>query len=271
MKNILSIDVEDITHSVFRRGIVSYHIPSVIDRALRELSAYGATATFFTVGEVAERFPEVIDMITDQGSEVAFHGYYHIPLWRMNEHELAKEIRAFKKMLPERLIGFRAPAFSLDNNTKWALKVLSSEGIKYDSSIVPAMTPLYGVPGAPLTYYTPSEGDVRSVGKSGIYEFPLLTCGLGRIRFPCHGGFFMRILPVHLIEKAIRAQSERGPAVIFIHTWELDGNVAKIPMDVYNTFITYFNLRSGARRLRYLLSKFKFVSFRDFMEGQGLL
>ena len=270
--NVLSIDVEDVTHAIFRRGVVSSWMPSTIRYVLDLLAKYHAEATFFIVGEIVERFPEIADIIKEEGHEVAFHSFYHTPLWRMKPDELAVELRAFKRLVGD-FIGFRAPMFSLDNRSKWAIKVLENEGIKYDSSVVPAETIFYGIPKAPLMPYRPSYSDVGCPGEARLYEFPLLIYEVkGLIKLPCHGGFFLRITPLNIIRKAIKRYNRQGLAgVIFIHTWELDTRTPCISTRPFDILTTRVGLKQGTKRLKQLLREFKFSSFEYYMDFSGWL
>ncbi|MFQ5712159.1 MAG: polysaccharide deacetylase family protein, partial [Candidatus Geothermarchaeales archaeon] len=153
MKNILTIDVEEIFHTEYaKQGTLKrdFKTPSNLPRVIELLETYGAKATFFILGEIAEIFPGILEEIRGGGHEVAFHGYDHEPLWRLTEEKFKGEIEGFdqllRRSLGERCIGFRAPSLSLNNDTRWALKVLADAGYRYDSSIIPAKTPLYGSP-----------------------------------------------------------------------------------------------------------------------------
>lgn len=232
------------------------------------LNRHNLKATFFVVGELAEKHPEIVENIRENGHEIAFHGYCHEPLWNLNSDMLRNEIVRFNSLIKEKCIGFRAPSFSLSNRTKWALRVLETSGYEYDSSVFPTKTPLYGVWGAPMAPYKPSYENVAEEDENAkLWEFPLLILRLKGVRVPVAGGFYMRFFSVNLIAKAIKKLNERGsPAVIFFHNWELDPETPRLRLGLYKYFVTYHKLKETAKKLEYLLSRFEFVGIRDYIE-----
>ncbi|MEM3465811.1 MAG: polysaccharide deacetylase family protein [Candidatus Jordarchaeales archaeon] len=241
----------------------AYNIPEILSL----LRKYDVKATFFVVGEIAEKFPEVVELIREEGHEVAFHGYYHLPLWRLNPEAFREEVTMFKRLVPD-CIGFRAPSFSLNNNTKWALNVLKAEGFRYDSSVFPAWTPLYGVYGAPLKPYYPSSRDIskESGRNDGIIEFPLTVYDFLGLRLPTAGGFWFRFWNTSLIKKSIEKLNKKGlPSILYIHSWELDHGTPKLELSFYKSFITYHNLYKTCAIFTKLLSEFHFTSIIDYI------
>jgi len=274
IENILSIDVEEIFHIEYARQIKQqyavYRTPLNIKGILEILNDHNVTATFFMVGEIAEKFPEVMKMLVDEGHEVAFHGWSHIPLWELNPKIFRQEIIKFKMLYPN-CMGFRAPSFSLNNNTKWALKVLKEQNFRYDSSIFPAWTPLYGVCRAPQRPYMPSLSDVSKEGNEnyGIIEFPLSVYDFLGFKLPIAGGFWLRLWNLGLIKRGIKKMNKRGtPAIIFVHNWELDPKTPRLKLTVLKRVITYHNLVGTKRKLLSLLRDFSFTSFVNYLEGQ---
>jgi len=275
-KNILSIDVEEIFHIEYARHIrrqhVVYRTPTNLLGILELLKKHNVTVTFFIVGEIAEKFPEVVEMLMDEGHEVAFHGWSHIPLWELNPEAFRQEVIKFKR-LHSNCMGFRAPSFSLNNNTKWALKVLKEQNFRYDSSVFPAWTPLYGVYGAPQRPYMPSLSDVSKEGNKnyGIIEFPLLVYGFLGFKLPIAGGFWLRLWNLGLIKHGIKKMNKKGaPAIVFVHNWELDPKTPTLKLTILKRFITYHNLIETKRKLLSLLKDFTFTSFADYLEDQAL-
>lgn len=271
MKNILSIDVEEVFHGEYTREHRGknpvYRTPYNIPTILELLRKYDVKATFFVVGEIAEKYPEVIKFIKEEGHEVAFHGYYHIPLWRLNPQTFREEVTSFKRLVPD-CIGFRAPSFSLNNNTKWALNVLKDEGFRYDSSVFPAWTPLYGVYGAPPKPYYPSSSNISKESNSndGIIEFPLTIYNFSGIRIPVAGGFWFRLLGVNVLKKGIEKVNETGsPAIVYMHNWELDIETPRLKLNPYKAFITYHNIEKTREFLENLLNGFHFTSFSEYL------
>jgi polysaccharide deacetylase family protein (PEP-CTERM system associated) len=227
------------------------------------------------VGEVAEKHPEILEIISEYQHEIAFHGYYHCPLWILNANALRDEACRYDSLVRsvtgERCIGFRAPSYSLDNRTSWALDVLEELGYVYDSSIFPVKTPLYGVSKAPITPYHPSSRDITEQDESRrLIEFPALIYPISGLRIPVAGGFYLRLLPIGIFDRAIRKMNKSGfPAILTVHTWELDSTTPRLKLGPIKSFVTYHNLEETERKLKSLLSRFRFVSFRSHLEEQG--
>jgi len=278
MENILTIDVEEIFHAEYARNSrknenvfrTSRNMPLIF----RLLDEYDVRATFFVVGEVAERCPRILREIACRGHEVAFHSYDHKPLWEKTSDQLEREIDEFNSLLMsvvgERCKGFRAPSFSLNNKTKWAMKILEKTGISYDSSIFPAWTPLYGLADAPLDPYKPSKENLNKKDDDGkLWEFPLAIYRFLWLRIPAAGGFYLRFAP-SLVKKAIKKMNKRGsPAVVYVHNWEIDAETPKFRLGIYYSFVTYYNITKTAENLRCLLSNFNFTSLREYVRTEG--
>ena len=273
VKNILSIDVEEIFHGEYTRQYrdqdLSYRTPHNIPFILKLLEDYDVRATFFVVGEIAEKYPEIIKMISEKGHEVAFHGWDHKPLWKLTPEKFRTELKAFKELYPD-CMGFRAPSFSLNKKTKWVLKILCEEGFKYDSSIFPTWTPLYGICKAPLHPYNPSlnSPERHDETNTSLMEFPLAVYELLKLRIPLAGGFWLRFWDARLIVKGIKKINSKGfPAVIYIHNWELDPETPKLKLNPYKSFITYYNLNKIKSKFKNLLDNFQFTSFIDYIKN----
>jgi hypothetical protein len=142
--------------------------------------------------------------------------------------------------------GFRAPCFSLDNRSKWALRVLSDFGYQYDASIFPAkINPLYGIRGAPTHPYRISFEDVRKENpKSPLIEFPFPLLTVGRLKIPISGGIYLRIFPLPFI---------------YHHPWESYEKTPRLKLPFYNRIISYYGASSALKKLEFLLEHFKFT------------
>ncbi len=272
MLNILTIDLEEWYHPEYVRKETLPHKEERIQHSLKTtialLNKHDFRATFFVVGELAERYPEIVDILREGEHEIAFHGYHHEPLWELGADTLRQEIKKFNSLVGGRCAGFRAPSFSLNNRTRWALKVLENSEYRYDSSLFPVKTPLYGVGGAPMMPYKLSHRNISETDENGkLWEFPLLVYKLKGLRVPAAGGFYLRLLPVNLIARAIKKLNQQGfPAVIFFHNWELDPETPRLRLGLYKYFVTYHRLRDTSKRLEHLLSKFKFVCISEYIE-----
>jgi len=276
LSNILTIDLEEWHHPEYVKGNVDRVLQERINDSskniLRLLKECKVNATFFVVGEIAEKHPELIEKISEHGHEIAFHGYHHEPLWRLNAKTFRDEIEKFNSVIQDKCKGFRAPSFSLNNETKWALMVLEDAGFVYDSSIFPSRTPLYGVPEAPVRPYKPSREDIAKEDPDArLWEFPLLVYPLIGLKIPMAGGFFLRFFPMHILRKTIKKMNEQGfPAVLFAHNWELDAQTPKLKLGPYRSFVTYHNVQETERKLKQIIGSFKFSSFRDYLNKHNL-
>jgi len=275
VKNILSIDVEEMFHPSirqYREQNQSYRTPYNISPILKLLKEQNVKATFFIVGEIAEKFPEIVKMIIEEDHEIAFHGWTHQPLWRLTYESFRKEIYAFKKRYPT-CKGYRAPSFSLSNETRWAIKALDEEGFQYDSSVFPSWTPLYGVYSAPTKPYKPSLDDIsRENGDSlRVLEFPLAVCNFLGLKVPISGGFWLRFWHIDLIKRCIRNLNKEGyPAVVYVHNWELDPEIPKVEFDTFVNFATYHNLTNIKQKILLLLKNMPFVSFTCYLDESNV-
>jgi len=274
--NILTIDLEEWYDPEYVKKKVppnrEEQVTRSVNKTIRLLCERGIKATFFVVGEIAKKHPELIELLKANGHEIAFHGYRHEPLWNMNAQTLRCEVDKFCQVIGEKCLGFRAPSFSLSNRTKWAVRVLSEEGFKYDSSIFPAKTPLYGISEAPLEPYKLSSEDVSTKNENGkLWEFPLLVYSSQGFRLPVAGGFYLRFFPLTLTMKAIRKANRMGrPAVMYFHTWELNPETPRLKLGLYKSFVTYHNIERTATKLKHVLSNFRFTSVSGYMEKSDL-
>lgn len=227
-------------------------------------------ATFFVVGEILELKPEILDKIIENGHEVAFHTMHHKRLDNITKEIFVEEIQKFSDITNKRSRGFRAPTFSLNQNTSWAIDVLNENNYLYDSSVVPTKTRLYGIPNADTKPYKISSNKINQNDPSSkILEFPLMiTRFLGK-KMPAGGGFYLRFLPLNSIENTIKQyELENKPATFYIHSWELTPEyMPKIPLPLSDRFITYHNLHKAMPRMNKLIKKFKFTSFERYIHS----
>ena len=272
--NLLGIDFEEWFHpELIQKHITTksneLSVVNGIDKILDLLRTYDTYATFFMVGELLESKPELLDKIVNDGHEIAFHTMYHNRLDSMKgKQEFVEELKNFSELTSKKSKGCRAPSFSLNNSSAWAIDALVENGYQYDSSIVPAKTKLYGMPNADTKPYKITSQDLEKNSHDGkLIEFPLLTKKILNFSIPVAGGFFIRLLPLRWIEKAIiNNQNKKIPSTFYIHSWELTPEyMKKIPLSRNDNFITYYNLEKTSARLEKLLKKFKFTSFERFI------
>ena len=278
--NILSIDFEDWFHPELIQKYISEtgnkpEIIQGIDKILNLLRQKETKATFFVVGELLEHKPELLDLILDNGHEIGFHTMKHARIDSPNFREhFDNEVKNFARLTNGKSKGFRAPSFSLNNDSAWVIDVLENNNYIYDSSVVPAKTSLYGIPNAETKPYKITRNSLESNSNEGkILEFPLLVTKFLGKKIPAAGGFYLRSLPLRTIEKAIRKYEERGiPGVFYIHSWELTPEfMPRIKMSKKDEFITYHNLEKVYKKMERLLDNFEFTSFENFINNSKLI
>ena len=278
----LTFDVEDWHHpELVRAHVAPGETRSVVvpgtERILDVLRRHRARATFFVLGDVARRHPALVRRIADEGHEIASHGDSHTSLWRLDAESFRAELRAFRQAVKDALgedpaRGFRAPTFSLDGSTAWALGVLAEEGFTYDSSVFPVKVKLYGVAGAPLGIYRPAAADLaRHDPAAPLVEFPVAVHEAAGVRVPVAGGFYLRALPGAVFEPAFAAVLARRPGVTFLHPWECVPDVPRVTLSPVDAFITYHNLSRAPQRLERLLARFGCEPMIDVLERAGHL
>jgi len=274
--NLLGIDFEDWFHPELIQKTLdtTKKKPSVIngiDKILNWLRKNDTYATFFMVGELLEQKPELLDKILDGGHEIGFHTMTHSRLDSTNFKEIFEdELIQFNKLTSGKSKGFRAPSFSLNSKTSWAIDVLSKNYYTFDSSIVPAKTKLYGVPSAEKKPYIISSKSIDKNDPDGkIIEFPLLTTKIFGKTIPAGGGFYIRALPLFFIKKAIKEQNDNSiPATFYIHSWELTPEyMPKISLSFLDNFITYHNLKKTMNKMDEIIKTFDFTSFSRFKQN----
>ena len=272
--NVLGIDFEDWFHpELIKRNIKNEkHYPSVIngiDKILDLLRKHETFATFFVVGELLEIQPDIFDKIIENDHEIGFHTMYHDRLDSPEYKEKFRdEIKKFAELTNHKSRGFRAPTFSLNNNSSWAIDILAENDYMYDSSVVPAKTSMYGLPGAQESPYKISSKNIKQHNSNGIItEFPLLVTKFLGKKIPAGGGFYLRTLPTKIIKNAIKNyQKQEIPATFYIHSWELTPEyMPKIQLPVKENFVTYHNIGKAYTRMNELLQQFQFTSFSNFI------
>jgi polysaccharide deacetylase family protein (PEP-CTERM system associated) len=275
MVNILTIDVEDyFMVSAFSDAIGVHQwenyesrIKNNTLRTLDIIDKYSIKGTFFILGWVAERYPWIVKEIDRRGHEVACHSYDHRLVYTMTPEEFREDTRKAKAIiegvLGKEISGYRAPSYSITESSIWALKILSEEGFKYDSSIFPIRHDRYGFPEYsrfPIMVETGADGK--------ILEIPLSTIKVFGENLPVGGGGYLRMYPLWLTRYAIRElnEKEKRSAIVYVHPWELDPDQPKMRGNRLSMFRHYVNLGKTESRLNSLLSSFKFHSIRDVFQ-----
>jgi len=278
----LTVDVEDwfhpeLVYAHVTPGDARTVVEAGTDALLDLFRRHDARGTFFVLGDVAARHPDLVRRIATDGHEIACHGMTHRPLWKLDPESFRAELRDFRAAIRGALghddaIGFRAPTFSLDRGTAWALRVLAEEGFRYDSSIFPRRVRLYGVDGAPLGIYRPAPDDpARHAPDGPLVEFPVAVDELAGQRIPAAGGFYLRALPGAALRMLLARVHRRRPIVLYVHPWECAPIVPRLALRGMDAFITYHGLDAVMPRLEQLLARFGSRPMRDILEQGGHL
>lgn len=260
--NALTIDVED----YFQVSAFAPHIPRSdwptrecrvernVDRILAMLDQHESKATFFILGWIAERYPELIRRIVAEGHEVASHGYGHERATDQTAAAFFADINLAKLILEDlvgqEVKGYRAPSFSIGQNNLWAFDCLERAGYHYSSSIYPIRHDHYGMPDAPRHAY--------AVG--GLLEIPATTVRLFNRNWPASGGGYFRLMPYELSRWMLRRvnQVDQLAAIFYFHPWEIDPDQPRIPdVSAKTRFRHYVNIYRMEDRLHRLLGDFQ--------------
>lgn len=266
--NTLTIDVEDYFHvAALSKSISSRDWDKQLCRVERNthllldlFDTYSTTATFFILGWVAERYPEIVKEIDERGHEVASHGYSHQLIYTQKQDTFREETTASKKLLEDiigkPIYGYRAASYSITKQSTWALDILAEAGFQYDSSIFPVYHDNYGIPGSPTEPHilqTP-------LGKQ-LIEYPLSTYKLFGQTLPVAGGGYFRLYPYWLSHFFYKKMNKKLKSFVFyLHPWEVDPDQPRVKASWFSEFRHYNNLDVCEERLTRLLHDFKFIS-----------
>ena len=274
MKNVVSIDLEE----WFHRPIVKPYIENVkvesnieksVEAILEVFSRYNKQTTFFILGEILDKYPGLVEKINEKDHEIAFHGDSHKSLHDLDKktfiEELKKGKKSIQKVTGEPPQGFRAPVFSLTKDTSWSLTILQKQGFRYDSSIVPAWSPMYGNTKAPTRIYYPDfdNPSKESSTQRDLIEFPLAIAQILGFRIPFAGGFYQRVLGNNLFLMNIKRINKKNPAMLYFHPWELCG-FQKIAMPYHKKIFAYYRTKS-LKKLEHIIKTLDITTAREIL------
>jgi polysaccharide deacetylase family protein (PEP-CTERM system associated) len=270
-KNIMSVDLEDFFCDLPFESWSKYEsrVLKNTNKILDLFEKYQIKATFFTLGYIAEKFPDLIKKIDDKGHEIASHSYSHLDIRKTTEkdfeNDIVKSIKILEEIIGKKVLGFRAPYFSIDKKSFWAMKILSKY-FKYDSSIFPVKTPLYGIRNAPRNIYKPNltNPSIEDV-ESELIEIPLATDRIPIIgNIPIAGGFHLRFLPYFYIKYGLnKINNSNNSFIFYIHPKDLDPEMPKINEYAWHY---YYNLSGATKKFEKILKDFEFCSVKDFLK-----
>jgi polysaccharide deacetylase family protein (PEP-CTERM system associated) len=275
--NALTVDVEDYFQveafaNVVRREDWACWQPRVERNTYRMLDLFArcnVRSTFFILGWVAEQHPQLVREIAAAGHEIACHSYHHRLIRTQTHKEFRADVRRAKALLEdlagEQVGGYRAPTYSITQNTLWALDILIEEGFRYDSSIFPIRHDRYGIPGA--------ERHVRIIRRPAgeITEFPPSTVRIAGMNVPMAGGGYFRLMPYPVFRWGLRRinYEDQQPAIFMIHAWEVDPEQPAVAGTRLNIWRHRCNLHRTEARLERLLEDFRFAPVREVLELSG--
>lgn len=269
--NAMTVDVEDYFQvSAFESNIgrgqwdaLPHRVELNTNRILDLFDRYQVKATFFTLGWVAERYPELIRRITSAGHELASHGYQHIRVTEQTPEQFRQDIRISRKILEDiggqPIVGYRAASYSICSKNLWALEILAEEGFRYSSSIYPVKHDLYGIPDAPRYAFHPENAP-------DLLEIPISTIRCMGRNMPCGGGGFFRLYPYIVSKWAYRHINcqEKQAGIFYFHPWEVDPDQPRQQnLSFKSQFRHYLNLNRMEGRLNSLLQDFAWDTMQN--------
>jgi polysaccharide deacetylase family protein (PEP-CTERM system associated) len=264
--NAFTVDVEDYFHvQAFAKtidrsnwGEYSSRVVENTRAVLRLLEAAQVPATFFILGWVADRCPQLVREIHGAGHEIGCHSYWHRLIYEMTPEEFRDDLRqateSIGSLTGEPVTAFRAPCFSITRDSLWALDILAEEGYRYDSSIFPVYHDHYGIPNAQRF---PHRIDSRA---GTLSEFPPTVFRFWKFNLPVAGGGYFRLYPLSLSLYCLGRINRdlKQPFMFYIHPWELDPDQPRLAASLKSRFRHYQNLRTTAPKLERLLATFRF-------------
>lgn len=275
VKHFFSVDVEEHFHAhVFEQTVPRgawddqpSRVAGATDRLLELLARHDVHGTFFVLGWVARRDPDLVRRIAGAGHEIGSHTWSHPRISALTPAAFREELRSSKAILEDLsaqpVLGFRAPSFSIRPGMEWAFDILLEQGFTYDSSLFPIRRPGYGWPGGPT-----SPHEVTRPGGS-LLELPMATTTLFGVRVPAAGGAYLRHFPFWLIRRAFTGATRDGvPAMLYVHPWEVDLEQPRIPATRRTHMRHYGGLQRTMPRLTRMLEKFRFGSVREWLAGR---
>ncbi|MFA5242706.1 MAG: XrtA system polysaccharide deacetylase [Sulfuricella sp.] len=275
IRNAMTIDVED----YFQVSAFAPHIPrdswpslacrveANIDRILKLLDEGDTKATFFTLGWIAERYPAMVRRIVENGHELASHGYAHLRASEQKAEEFLEDITRSMALLEDiggqKVLGYRAPSFSIGSKNLWALDLLLQAGYRYSSSIYPIQHDHYGMPDAPRFAFYPN-------GKDGLLELPVTTVRIFQKNLPAGGGGYFRFWPYPVSRWFLQRVNnhDKQAGIFYFHPWELDpGQPRQDGIGMKTRFRHYLNLHRMEGRVKALTRDFSWDRMdRIFLE-----
>jgi polysaccharide deacetylase family protein (PEP-CTERM system associated) len=275
--DVLSFDIEDWFHMVEIEAVSDPGewpgFPSLVEKythwILETLAAHEVKATFFVLGWIAERYPALVKAIGGAGHEVAAHSWLHRRVDQMGAEafgaDLKKNVDLLEQLAGQKILGFRAPSFSIVPGSEWAFDVMHECGIAYDSSLFPAARGHGGYP----CRQEPHLFDKVPCGKP-MPELPLSVMAMGPVKLAFSGGGYLRLLPEWAIRSCFRRFHKHGwPVVTYLHPRDFAVDCPRVPMPIHRRFKSYVGLRTTASKLLMMLREYRFVGGAEYWRRRG--
>ena len=274
MVNILSIDVEEWFHPEAVQHLFpaeswdmqDARLEHNVEKLLSLFEKREVKATFFILGWIARRYPQLLKKIASNGHEIASHGNSHRMVTKLTPEsfraDLSESINIIQNITGNKVLGFRAPTFSIIQETRWAWEIMLDIGLQYDSSVYPIWHDRYGIPDAPRHPYIALHKNTKE-----LIEFPMPTIKVVKKNIPFGGGGYLRIFPLVFTKFAIKQFNKEGlPAIFYAHPWEFDSKQQRLALGKIQTWRHYYNIKNNLHKLDILLKNFRWTSFQDLMQ-----
>ncbi|WP_103071107.1 polysaccharide deacetylase family protein [Aquimarina sediminis] len=266
---LFSIDLEDVRLRVANGLSYQARVEGLVEQYLDFLNRHNSKATFFTVGDIPKYYPNLIQTIVEEGNEIACHSDKHIPVTKHSKEEFREDLLRNMESLynagARELIGYRAPTFSVTQDTPWVYEILEELGFTYSSSVLPAKNPLYG-------WY--EFGEAPKKMNNDLWEIPMSLKEGSFFKVPFSGGVYFRFLPFYFIKKSFRYHFNKNSAITsYFHPYDIDRDQERFMHPeinnnwIYNQLL-YFNRKRVFTRLNKIMDIFnpKIVTYKSYIE-----
>jgi polysaccharide deacetylase family protein (PEP-CTERM system associated) len=274
--HVLTVDVEEYFqvegYSRFIPQLEWARFPGRVEkqtnRLLELLDSSHTMGTFFVLGWIAKRYPDLVRKISSAGHEIASHGLQHTMITKLSPEDFREDLRSSKALLEgitgRKILGYRAPTFSITRETAWAHGILGEEGFAYSSSVFPIWHDRYGWP-----QFGDEPKKMETMAGGDLWEIPLSVWPIGPFRIPFGGGGYLRFYPLSTTKALFRRHERRGKSVIlYVHPWELDSDQPQIQAPIGTRIRQSFGIGGMERKMRNLLMEMEFVSIEKFLESR---
>ena len=262
MINALSFDIEEWFHLLDIPDVSNTHqwdlLPQIVEpytlQILETLNHFGIRATFFVVGWIAKKHPQLVQEISNLGHEVASHSYWHVPINRMNRKQFAEDLHrsvdTLQQITGQKVMGFRAPGFTITIEVGWAFEVLLDQGLSYDASLIPHRPQHFNC--------SPRPHLQKASYSQKILELPVSALPLGRFSIPYCGGGYLRLMPRPLLHFLMKRQNRLGlPNIVYLHPRDFAVDCPHIKLSPLRHFRTYHGISSTQLKLEFMLRNFQ--------------